>query len=51
MPYTPAQCRLFGAKQGRGEAVPEDWKEHCKKDRGRLDARQRKASSLRKKMH
>lgn len=30
-PDTPAQCRLFGAKAGRGESVPDDWKEHCRK--------------------
>lgn len=31
MPYTRKQCRLFGAKQGRGESVPRDWKAHCAK--------------------
>ena len=31
MPYTPAQCRLFGAKASRGERVPRDWKAHCKR--------------------
>jgi predicted alpha/beta hydrolase len=30
MPYNQKQCRLFGAKQHRGEAVPRDWKEHCR---------------------
>lgn len=31
MPYTPAQCKAFGAKASRGEKVPSDWKKHCKK--------------------
>lgn len=30
MPYTPAQCRAFGAKESRGESVPSDWHEHCR---------------------
>lgn len=30
MPYTKKQCRAFGAKSGRGESVPADWKEHCR---------------------
>ena len=29
MPYTYAQCQLFGAKARRGEKVPADWKKHC----------------------
>lgn len=33
MPYTPAQCRKFGAMVARGEKVPKDWKQHCKKDK------------------
>lgn len=32
MPYTQAQCRLFGSKASRGEKVPSDWKKHCRKD-------------------
>jgi hypothetical protein len=30
MPYKPSQCRLFGAKSGRGERVPQDWREECR---------------------
>lgn len=33
MPYTAAQCRAFAAKAARGERVPADWKEHCRKDK------------------
>jgi hypothetical protein len=32
MPYTPEQCKAFGAKSARGEKVPADWKEHCTKE-------------------
>jgi len=35
MPYKPSQCRAFGAKAGRGEKVPDDWKEHCRKDKSK----------------
>lgn len=31
MPYTAAQCRKFAVMAARGEKVPADWKEHCKK--------------------
>lgn len=31
MPYSRKQCKAFGAKSGRGEKVPADWKKHCKK--------------------
>lgn len=31
MPYTPAQCRKFAVMAARGEPVPADWKEHCRK--------------------
>jgi len=31
MPYTDEQCRAFGAKAGRGERVPGDWKQYCAK--------------------
>ena len=31
MPYTSEQCAAFGAKAGRGEKVPSDWKAHCTK--------------------
>ena len=31
MPYTDEQCKLFGAKSSRGEKVPADWKQHCRK--------------------
>jgi hypothetical protein len=31
MPYTPAQCRAFAVKAKKGQKVPSDWKEHCKK--------------------
>ena len=31
MPYTPKQCRLFGARSGRGGSVPDDWQDHCRK--------------------
>lgn len=30
MPYTYEQCQLFAAKAARGEAVPKDWREHCR---------------------
>lgn len=31
MPYTAAQCRKFAVMAARGERVPDDWKEHCRK--------------------
>lgn len=31
MPYTLAQCRKFAIMAKRGEKVPDDWKEHCRK--------------------
>lgn len=31
MPYTSKQCRLFGAKSRRGESVPDDWQDYCRK--------------------
>lgn len=33
MPYTPAQCRKFAAMAARGEKVPDDWKQHCRKQK------------------
>lgn len=33
MPYSPKQCRLFAVKEKRGEKVPSDWKEKCKRPR------------------
>jgi hypothetical protein len=31
VPYSDEQCRAFGAKASRGERVPDDWKQHCRK--------------------
>lgn len=41
MPYTPAQCRKFGAMARRGEKVPADWKRHCRKGKTRTAKRKR----------
>ena len=31
MPYTRKQCKAFGAKASRGQKVPQDWKQHCRR--------------------
>jgi hypothetical protein len=35
VPYTRKQCRLFGAKSSRGESVPDDWQDYCRKGSGK----------------
>jgi len=30
MPYTREQCKAFAAKAGRGEQVPDDWRDKCR---------------------
>lgn len=43
MPYNSKQCRLFGAKQSRGESVPSDWKEKCTKAEQKKAAKRKAA--------
>lgn len=45
MPYTPAQCRLFGAKESRGEKVPADWHAHCTKKEQKKATKRKKHTS------
>ena len=48
MPYTPDQCRAFGAKASRGEQVPNDWKKHCMKENMRKGERRKMHKQMEK---